>query len=102
MHLTAVQEANRRFDAGEYPSMMRRQVTGEKFEDIVERVFAAPTRKESEAIIEEYENYWTEIIGGRGRLGKKARHVTNTIFNSLFEYVEPELDEDKLDALETE
>ena len=100
MHLTAVQEANRRFDAGEYPSMMRRQVTGERFEDIVERVFAAPTRAESEAIIHSYENYWTEIIGGRGRLGKQARHVTNTIFDSLFEYVEPILSEDKLTELE--
>jgi hypothetical protein len=102
MHITAVQEANRRFDAGEYPSMMRRQVTGERFEDIVEAVFAAPTRQDSELIIDSYENYWTEIIGGRGRLGKKARHVTNGIFDILFEYAEPELNEDKLTELEAQ
>jgi len=103
MHLTAVQEANRRFDAGEFPSMMRSQATGERFDEIVERIFAAPTRAESEAIIEQYDNYWTEIIGGRGRLGKKVRHVTDTIFNSLFEmpeYEEPELNEQLLDNLE--
>ena len=107
MHLAAVQEANRRFDAGEFPGMMRSQATGDRFEDIVERIFAAPTRAESEAIIEQYDSYWTEIIGGRGRLGKKVRHVTDTIFNSLFvteddesEYEEPELDERLLDILD--
>ena len=105
MHLTAVQEANRRFDAGEYPAMMRGKVTGEKFEDIVEAVFAAPTREDSEAIIENYSRYWMEIIGGRGRLGKKVVHVTAPHFNSLFktvepEYEEPELNEQLLDNLE--
>jgi len=107
MHLDAVQEANRRFDAGEFPGMMRSQATGDRFEDIVERIFAAPTRAESEAIIEQYDSYWTEIIGGRGRLGKKVRHVTDTIFNSLFvteddesEYEEPELNEQLLDILD--
>ena len=103
MHLTAVQEANRRFDSGEFPSMMRSKATGERFEDIVERIFAAPTREASQAIIDQYDNYWTEIIGGRGRLGKKVRHVTDAIFNSLFEmpeYEEPELNEQLLDNLE--
>jgi len=107
MHLAAVQEANRRFDAGESPGMMRSQATGDRFEDIVERIFAAPTRAESEAIIERYDSYWTEIIGGRGRLGKKVRHVTDAIFNSLFviedtetEYAEPELNENLLDNLD--
>jgi len=105
MHLTAVQEANRRFDAGEYPAMMRGRVTGERFEDIVEAVFAAPDRATSEAIIDSYSRYWMEIIGGRGRLGKKVVHVTAPHFNSLFEtiepeYEEPELSEQLLDNLE--
>lgn len=105
MHLTAVQEANRRFDSGEYPAMMRERVTGERFEDIVEAVFAAPDRATSEAVIENYSRYWMEIIGGRGRLGKNAIHVTAPHFNSLFEtveveYEEPALDENKLTQLE--
>ena len=105
MHLTAVQEANRRFDSGEYPAMMRGKVTGERFEDIVEAVFAAPDRATSEAIIDSYSRYWMEIIGGRGRLGKKVVHVTAPHFNSLFEtvepeYEEPELNEQLLDHLE--
>jgi hypothetical protein len=73
MHITAVQEANRRFDAGDRPYMMRYTGPGnEKFEDLVEAIFAAPTKDESLAIIEYYKNYWMEIIGTRGNKGKKA------------------------------
>jgi len=103
MHLTAVQEANRRFDAGEHPAMMRRQ-GGDyaKFEDIVEAIFAAPTRAESEAIIEYYSNYWMEIVGTRGFKGKKAMNARSQ-FNALFEYEQTEqedFDSSKLDRLE--
>ena len=103
MHLTAVQEANRRFDAGEHPAMMQRQ-GGDyaKFEDIVEAIFAAPTREESEAIIEYYDDYWMEIVGTRGFKGKKAKNA-RTQFNALFEYEQTEqedFDSSKLDTLE--
>jgi hypothetical protein len=104
MHLTAVQEANRRFDAGEHPAMMRRS-TGDyaQFEDIVEAIFAAPTREDSEAIIEYYDDYWMEIVGTRGFKGKKAKNA-RTQFNVLFEYEQTEqedFDSSKLDTLET-
>lgn len=104
MHLIAVQEANRRFDAGEHPAMMRRS-TGDyaKFEDIVEAIFAAPTREDSEAIIEYYDDYWMEIVGTRGFKGKKAKNA-RTQFNALFEYEQTEqedFDSSKLDKLET-
>jgi hypothetical protein len=103
MHLTAVQEANRRFDAGEHPAMMRRS-TGDyaRFEDIVEAIFAAPTREESEAIIEHYNGYWMEIVGTRGNKGKKTMNAS-TQFNALFEYEQTEqedFDAGKLDKLE--
>jgi hypothetical protein len=104
MHLTAVQEANRRFDAGEYPAMMRRS-TGDyaKFADIVQAIFAADTRAESEAIIEYYDEYWMEIVGTRGFKGKKTKN-SHTLFNALFEYEQTEqedFDSAKLDQLET-
>jgi hypothetical protein len=73
MHITAVQEANRRFDSGNYPYMMR--YTGpdrERFDDLVDRIFSAPTKQESLEIIEHYKKYWMEIIGTRGNKGKKA------------------------------
>jgi hypothetical protein len=108
MHLTAVQEANRRFDAGEHPAMMRRSVGDlEYFEDIVDAIFAASTREDSEAIIEYYNTYWMEIVGTRGQKGKKALN-SMTNFNTLFSFEddgvveeddEVEFDEDKLEHL---
>jgi hypothetical protein len=112
-HIHAVQEANRKFDLGERPTMMQHQ-GGDyaKFEDIVERIFAATTREDAMAIIESYSHtYWLEIIGGRGYLGKKAISA-RPMFASLFETEEEEVEEvpddevvfneDVLDALENE
>ena len=73
MHITAVQEANRRFDLGSRPRMMEYDSPGaDRFEDIVEAIFAAPTRQESLDIIQSYQKYWMQIIGTRGFAGKKA------------------------------
>jgi hypothetical protein len=116
MHLTAVQEANRRFDAGEHPAMMRYSGTKGRlgdfsyFEDIVERIFAAPTRSESEAIIEYYDRYWRDIIGTRGFKGEKTVNA-RTQHNAFFDYDTDDvnhhvddsgLDESALDKLEKE
>jgi hypothetical protein len=112
MHLTAVQEANRRFDAGEHPAMMQRDGGDyDKFEDIVEAIFAAPDRASADAIIEHYDSYWMEIVGTRGFKGKKTKNA-RTQFNALFSLDEPEvaetsddsvqLDNNKLDQLEQE
>ena len=100
MHLTAVQEANRRFDAGEYPAMMRRQ-GGDyaKFEDIVESIFATPDRAAAESIIKEYSSYWMEIVGTRGFKGKKALNA-RTQFNALFDLEETQVDNNIEDAVQ--
>jgi hypothetical protein len=112
MHLTAVQEANRRFDAGEHPAMMQRS-TGDyaRFEDIVESIFAAPDRDTAEAIIEHYDSYWMEIVGTRGFKGKKTKNA-RTQFNKFIEFEETpvatatddsvQLSETCLDQLEQE
>ena len=106
MHLTAVQEANRRFDAGEHPAMMRYTApTHELFEDIVESIFSAPDRETAEAIIDHYDTYWMEIVGTRGNKGKKAKNAL-TKFNALFDVVDNtpedvvELDTTALDKME--
>jgi hypothetical protein len=76
MHLEAVQRANRQFDAGEYPYMMESSApTRDKFQDIVEAIFAAPDRETALAIVDSYENYWMEIIGTRGDKGKKVKNA---------------------------
>lgn len=92
LHLTAVQEANRRFDAGEHPAMMRRDGGDYAlFEDIVEKIFAAPDRQTAEDIIEQYDSYWMQIVGTRGFKGKKTKNA-RTQFNALFSFDEEEVD----------
>ena len=84
MHLTAVQEANRRFDEGEYPSMMWNQKGDYTyFKDIVDAVFEAPDKETAMAVIDMYDNYWMDIIGTRGFKGKKTKNA-NTMFGGLF------------------
>ena len=111
MHLEAVQRANREYDSGKYPYMMRNE-NGDHayFHDIVDAIFATADRAEAEAIIEHYDRYWMDIIGTRGFKGKKAKSG-RPMFNILFEEAEPshgvdedevELDESKLDNLEME
>ena len=100
MHLTAVQEANRRFDAGEHPAMMRRDGGDYAyFEDIVERIFAAPDRASAENIIESYDSYWMQIVGTRGFKGKKAKNA-RTQFNALFTFESNNVDTDADDTVE--
>lgn len=109
MHLTAVQEANRRYDAGDFPAMLwNKNGDHAKFRDIVDRIFAAPTREEAESIIEHYNKYWMDIIGTRGFKGKKALSA-RPMFGVLFDEIEPEIsdedtvfDESALDHLEEE
>lgn len=90
MHLNAVQEAQRKFETGSTPKMMM----DERFErvlvkDIVEKIFASPTRESSLAVIEEYTWLWDKFRGGKPN--------STTQFNSLFSFndAEPESDEDE-------
>ena len=87
-HIHAVQEANRQYDAGVYPKMMEYSGPNrEKFKDIVESIFAAPTRQEADAIVKYYSSYWEEIIGTRGFKGKKTTNA-RTKFGELFTFVD--------------
>lgn len=80
MHIESVQRANREFDAGRYPYMMKHELDtgdGEYFTDIVERIFAAPDRQTALDIIEDPKyskktGYWNQIIGTRGFKGEKT------------------------------
>ena len=95
LHLTAVQEANRRFDAGEHPAMMRSTGPGgEYFEDLVEAIFAETDRDRALALVDRYSTYWTEIIGTRGFKGKKAING-NAMFDLLFEVEQDEVVEEE-------
>ena len=107
-HISAVQEANRQYDAGLCPTML----VQEKFErvyfrDIVDAIFSAPDRATAEAIIDGFDKFWQAIPGTRGAIGKKTVNAS-TMFNTLFEEETVEeyhiddsgLDESSLDNLE--
>lgn len=90
MHIESVQRANRAFDAGEYPYMMRHDhVDAEYFADIVDRIFAAPSKEEALAIVnaDKYarpKGYWEQIIGTRGFKGEKTTN-SHTMANHHFD-----------------
>jgi hypothetical protein len=105
MHINAVQEANRQYDAGVVPGMLVQETFDRiLFRDVVNRVFEAKDRNRSMAIIDQYSKFWDTIKGTRGFTGKRIVNA-HSQFNSLFDAledqaVEPEFDETLLDALE--
>ena len=109
-HISAVQEANRQYDAGITPRMLVQETFDRVyFKHVVEAIFATSDKGEALAIIEDFSKFWMSIIGTRGATGKKTVNAS-TMFNNLFEGEEPEehhvddsgLDETNLDNLETE
>ena len=122
MHVNAVQEANRQYDAGNMPAMMSvldanrkssKQYEHMFFKDIVNAIFETSDRGRADQLVEEYNKYWMDIIGTRGASGKKTVNAS-TSFANLFDEVAPdpvqstedsEFNEsaiDKLDELEAE
>ena len=85
LHIRAVQEANRQYDAGSLPSMMEYQNSknGARCRDIINAIFEAQTKDEAYGIIEHYHTYWMEILGNHGHIGKKAKNPT-TYADKLF------------------
>jgi hypothetical protein len=116
-HIHAVQEANRRYDAGLVPGMLVATSSDKKsfrsydrgfFRDIVDDIFATSDRGKAEELVEHYNRYWLSIIGTRGATGKKSVN-SSTMFKTLFETeettevqsVDDEFDTSKLDELNT-
>jgi hypothetical protein len=83
-HIESVQRANREFDAGHYPRMMRNWNGSIYFKDVVEAIFATSDKQQAEQIIQHHNKYWMEIIGTRGNTGKKTVN-SETQFGNLFE-----------------
>jgi hypothetical protein len=71
--------------AGRIPAML----VDERFDrvyyrDVVEAIFSTSDKGKSDAIIEDYSNYWMSIIGTRGAVGKKTLN-SQTKANEHFE-----------------
>ena len=89
MHINAVQEANRKYDSGCYPSMLiNEKYLGivQEFKSVVNEIFATDNRDTANKINDDYQRYLDSIIGTRGLTGKKMTNAT-TKFNELFEEV---------------
>jgi hypothetical protein len=92
-HINAVQEANRQYDAGVVPRMLvQEQFDRVFFRDVVETIFAATTREEANALIDQNSKFWMSIPGTRGAIGKKTVN-SSTYFGALFDVEEPEVEE---------
>jgi hypothetical protein len=90
MHINAVQEANRQYDAGVIPAMLVQEKFDRLFfRDIVDSIFATSSRGEADRLVEEYSKFWMSIIGTRGATGKKTVNAS-TNFAKLFDEVEEE------------
>lgn len=94
-HLSAVQEANRRYETGIMPKMVMNQFDDEHFGEIVDKIFAQKDRQKSLDMIESHSSFWMQMkSGSQGFSGKKAMNAM-TMFDQLFEVnnSEPEIDE---------
>jgi hypothetical protein len=103
-HMTAVQEANRKYEQGIMPKMVMNQFDEEHFGEIVDKIFAQNDRQKSLDMIESHSSFWMQMkSGSQGFSGKKAMNAM-TMFDQLFEVAdsEPEVDdiiEDSDDAI---
>ena len=90
MHLNAVQEANRQYDAGLCPTMLVQEKFDRLyFKDVVDAIFSATDRATADAVIESFSKFWMAIPGTRGAVGKKTVNAS-TNFAKLFDEVEEE------------
>lgn len=111
-HINAVQTAN---DLYEKKSRIPRMLVDERttrihFDDVIDQIFATAKQKGKEEalkLIAHHDRFLTNIIGTRGRTGKKET-TSHTHFNALFDFDDPGSDaqqnddfaEEKLDELE--
>lgn len=91
-HMTAVQEANRRYEEGTKPKMVFDHFDGRTFGQIVDKIFALKDRQASLDMIESYSKFWQQMKAGQGFSGKKTINAS-TMFNELFNIEEPEIEE---------
>ena len=93
-HINAVQEANRQYDNNIIPKMLvDERFDRIYFKDVVEAIFMTDNRDTANAIIKEFDKFWTSIIGTRGLTGKRSINAS-AMFNSLFEIEDNTKDEE--------
>ena len=100
-HITAVQEANRKYEQSVVPKMLVHQFEGDKFfGQLVDEIFGKPSKQEAMDLIDFHSNYWKQFqSGSQGISGKKTVNAM-TMFDQLFtvDNVDPEVDEVIIDS----
>ncbi|NDB82242.1 MAG: hypothetical protein EB127_05805 [Alphaproteobacteria bacterium] len=100
-HITAVQEANRRYENETVSKMLinTSTINQETFRQIVDEVFSQKDRKSSLDVIEKYSKYWLQMQSGSQGISGKRTVNAMTYFDKLFEVEEVnEFDENLEDS----
>jgi len=85
-HILAVQEANRKYETGITPAMLKQNLTGTTFKQVIDEVFAQKSKQASHDVIDAHSNLWKQMqSGSQGMSGKKTVNSL-TKFNELFEF----------------
>jgi hypothetical protein len=94
MHVNAVQEANRQYDAGLYPAMLvQEKFDRVYFKDVVDAIFSTSDRGVAEKIVDEFSSFWMAIPGTRGATGKRTVNAS-TNFAKFFDMGDVSSDSD--------
>jgi len=84
-HISAVQEANKKYEQGIIPKMLINNINSVKFNELVDEIFSLNDRQKSLDLIEKHSKYFMQIQGGSyGYTGKRAVN-SNTKFEQLFD-----------------
>ena len=86
LHINSVQEANRQYDNGVYPSMLVDKSSGMTVTEIIDQIFRADTYEDRMNILDHYSKFWMSISGARGMGGKKTINPLGQ-FDQTFEFV---------------
>lgn len=104
-HITAVQEANRRYEQGVIPAMiMDERFERVRFGEVIDEIFSLNDRQKSLDLIAKHSKLWTKMkSGSQGLSGKKTVNAL-TMFNQLFDVVDEPVvqltdDDDSDDAM---
>lgn len=84
-HIVSVQEANRKYESGIIPKMIKHDLIGVTFQKVVNEVFAQKSKEDSYKIIEKYSVLWEQMqAGSQGFSGKKTVNG-RTYYNKIVE-----------------
>jgi hypothetical protein len=98
-HITAVQEANRRYEQGIIPKMiMNERFDRIRFGNVVDEVFSQKTREDSLAVIESNNTLWMQMQSGSQGISGKRTVNAMTYYEKLF--IETEVDEEFDETIE--